>query len=438
MTPDGALAAFFSQHYAFADKHLTVGFSGGLDSSVLLHALLAMRARLGCEIEAVHVHHGLSVHADEWAAHCRTVCQHVQVPLQVIRVQVRQHGQGLEAAARLARYRVFAGLHTDAVVLAHHRDDQSETVLLQMLRGGSVKAMAAMPAVRALTDTIQLLRPLLAIPRSALETYARMQALSWVEDESNHHLGLTRNRLRHRVLPVLDAEMPGTSQRLSVLAEQCAEWSELLDALALADGAEEAAQQGLSRAVLQALPEVRARNLLRRVLELRGVNVRRDALRELLRQLRGVVGPQQIRVDFGEWSALCFREKLHVVRRTYLQMPPALSLPWRGEPLLDLGPGGQVHFSFSMSAQGAIRLPLTVGRLRYRQVGDRFRFTQGQAPRALKDWLREAEVPYWLRPWLPVLEVDGQIAWVAGLGVAAEFRPEPGVPAWIISWQPPV
>lgn len=435
MTPDTALAAFSSRHYAFAGKHLTVGFSGGLDSTVLLHALVAMRAQLGCETGAVHVHHGLSVHADDWAAHCHEVCQQMQVPLQVVRVQVRQHGQGLEAAARQARYRVFAGLQTDAVVLAHHHDDQAETVLLQMLRGGSVKAMAAMPPVRALTDTIRLLRPLLAISRSGLETYARMQALHWVEDESNHHLALTRNRLRHRVLPVLDAEMPGSGRSLSVLAEQCAEWSELLDALAVADGVEEAVQHGLSRAALQALPEARARNLLRRVLELRGVSVRRDALRELLRQLREAAGQQQIRVDFGEWSALCFLEKLHIVQRAYFQTPPALSLPWRGESLLDLGPGGRV--CFSPSAQGDIRLSAPTGRLRYRLAGDRFRFTLGQVPRALKEWLRETGVPYWLRPWLPVLEVDGQIAWVAGLGVAAEFKPEPGAPAWLISWQPP-
>ncbi|MBU1665584.1 MAG: tRNA lysidine(34) synthetase TilS, partial [Gammaproteobacteria bacterium] len=112
---------------------MAVGYSGGLDSTVLLHLLADLRGEFGFRLSAVHVHHGLSPQAEAWAAHCRRQCAELDVPLRVERVEVHRAGQGLEAAAREARYRVFSGLEVDALALAQHRDDQAETVLLQLL-----------------------------------------------------------------------------------------------------------------------------------------------------------------------------------------------------------------------------------------------------------------------------------------------------------------
>ena len=165
---------------------ICVGYSGGLDSTVLLHALHDSARESGRALSAVHVHHGLSPNADRWSGHCERVCAALDVPLDVARVDVdRAAGLGIEAAAREARYRVFASRPERIVALAHHRDAQAESVLLQLLRGTGLKGAAAMPALRELDARVTLYRPLLGYSRAGLEAWARERGLAWIEDESN-------------------------------------------------------------------------------------------------------------------------------------------------------------------------------------------------------------------------------------------------------------
>lgn len=402
---------------------------------MLLHALAAQRELHPFFLSAVHVHHGLSPQADAWAAHCQSVCDAWAIPLVVARVDVRPGGQGLEAAAREARYRVFAQLDTDALALAHHRDDQAETVLLQMLRGASARGMAAMPAVRPLTGNIQLLRPFLGLTRGQLQHYALEHGLIWVEDESNLDPSLARNHLRHSLLPSLERAVPGLATSLAQAAAQFAESADLLDALADLDGASGLDNEGLEVSRLQALTEPRARNLLRRFLEKAGVQVRRQPLVEAARQLRDAAANAQVRVDFGDISVVRFHNRVRVVPRGVFAPVPPLGVLWLGEGEVDLGASGRLDFQQGVGEGGRL-----AGRritIRHRQGGDKLRLQPGHARRLLKDLLREAGIPPWQRPWLPVVEVDGQIAWVAGLGVAADFRAGPAMPGWTISWASP-
>jgi tRNA(Ile)-lysidine synthase len=432
--PGGALAACLARHLP-AGGRLVVGYSGGLDSTVLLHALAGLRGRLPIFLRAVHVHHGLSPREDAWADHCQSVCDALNIPLTVSRVQVHPAGQGLEAAAREARYRVFRRLEADALLLAHHRDDQAETVLLQLRRGASVRGLAAMPEVRPLTERIRLLRPFLSLARAQLERYAGAHGLTWVEDESNQDPSLARNYVRHGLLPALEARMPGMSRALAGAASQFAEWADLLDELADGDGAALIDASGLEIRRLLALPEPRARNLLRRVLEQAGVQVRRQPLVEATRQLREACPDAQVRVDFGDASVVRYKRRMQVVPRAVFGSVPEMRLPWRGEAVLGLGAAGGLHFR---RAQGVgVLLEGEQVLVRHRLGGDRMRLRAGQGRRPLKDLLREAGIPPWRRPWLPVVEVDGRVAWVAELGTADEFRAAPTTPGWSISWQPP-
>src|SRR5439155_22215502 len=135
---------------------------------------------------AVHVHHGLSPHADDWTEVCRELCAEREIPLDVERVRVeRSAPEGLEAAARAARYAVYASRTEDFVALAHHFEDQSETVLLQLLRGTGLKGVAAMPEVRPLAGSrVRILRPLLGVSRAELRAHAEKRGLRWIDDES--------------------------------------------------------------------------------------------------------------------------------------------------------------------------------------------------------------------------------------------------------------
>jgi len=434
LDPSGAVAACLQQSLPAGGK-LVVGYSGGLDSTVLLHATAALLGVLPITLHAVHVHHGLSPQADAWSRHCQSVCDGLGIPLDIVRVQVRPQGEGLEAAARHARYQVYERLEAAAVLLAHHQNDEAETVLLQLRRGASVRGLAAMPASRRLNAQTWLLRPLLHLPRVRLVAYAQAQGLSWVEDESNQDPSLARNQVRHTLLPQVDAAIPGMSTSLARAAFQFAEWADLLDALADADGALSAVDANLEISRLRHLPEPRARNLLRRVLERAGVVLRQQPLLEATRQFREAGEQAQVRVDFGDWSVFGYQGQVRVVPRRYFAPVPALSAMWSGELMLDLGKAGELRFERAPGE--GLALSGRQVRVRHRQGGDRLRLHPAQARRELKDLLREAGIPPWKRPWLPVIEVDGQVAWVAELGAAAGFSVPPHETGWVISWVPP-
>src|SRR2546430_7810761 len=202
-------------------KRLAVGLFGGVDSVTLLHVLKNCGARSGLSLNALHVPHGRSRNAGAWARFCRALCARWGVPLAVRRVKVAKKGKGLEAAAREARYRAFRDSPCDAVALAHNRDDQAETVLMNLLRGTGVRGASGMPP-RSRLDGKMLLRPLLEVPRAAILAYAREQGLEWVEDESNADEALTRNFVRRRLGPLIESRFPRWRESLSRAARHFA------------------------------------------------------------------------------------------------------------------------------------------------------------------------------------------------------------------------
>ncbi|MFT4249068.1 MAG: tRNA lysidine(34) synthetase TilS, partial [Pseudomonas sp.] len=207
-----------------------VGFSGGLDSSVLLHWLACSPAQRARGLSALHVHHGLHPQADAWSRHCAAACAALDVPLRVVRVQVtRDAGEGLEAAARHARHAAFAEHlgHGQRLALAHHRDDQAETFLLRALRASGPDGLAAMTVQRPFAAGT-LWRPLLEVSRVALLDYARRHRLAWIEDPANASLEHDRNFLRHRILPLLRERWPHADAALARSATLSGEAKDLL------------------------------------------------------------------------------------------------------------------------------------------------------------------------------------------------------------------
>lgn len=243
------------------DERLVVGLSGGRDSVVLLHALVELG--LGSRLAAIHVHHGLSPKADAWADFCADLCQRLDVPLQEARVTVaRDSGAGLEAAARQARYAAFAECGADCLLLAHHQGDQAETLFFNLLRGAGV-AGAAGAAVERSHGALRVLRPLLDVPRAAIDAYAKAHELAWIEDESNADTDFSRNYLRHEVLPILEKRFPGASERLALSATHFAEADGLLAELAALDWATVAVGDVCPLVSLRRLSLPRLKNLLR-------------------------------------------------------------------------------------------------------------------------------------------------------------------------------
>ena len=248
-------------------RQLLVGFSGGLDSTVLLHRLKLWRDREpDVQLRAMHIHHGLSPHADDWVAHCEAVCSGWAIPLIVERVTLEDEGLGIEAQARKARYAAFSGALQpgEALVTAQHLDDQCETFLLALKRGSGPAGLSAMPERAGFAET-ELIRPLLGETRASLEAWAQQHHLRWIEDESNQDDSYDRNFLRLRVLPLLSERWAHFSEAVARSAMLCAEQESLLDellsgelnTLITADGA-------LNIAPLKVMNPVRRAALIRR------------------------------------------------------------------------------------------------------------------------------------------------------------------------------
>lgn len=418
------------------DARLCLGYSGGLDSSVLLHLLAGLRRDLGFGLSAVHVHHGLSAHADAWAEHCRLTCARLDIALTVCRVEVVADALGLEAAARAARYQAYAGQAADYIVLAHHQDDQAETLLFRLLRGAGVHGLAAMAEQRGHQGRA-ILRPLLAVGRAALHEHARRHGIEYVEDDSNADLALTRNWLRHEVLPQLEQRFPACRPVLARTATQLAESAGLLDELAAADLALAEDPAGLRLEVMAGLGPARARNLLRFWLQRETAALPSRAwLVEALEQL--------LHTDPDRHPGLAVAGRVlgRQAGRAILRSP-ATPVPdgewrWQGEAELVLGDCGRLLFVPAVGAGLAVdRLPAQGGQVTWRVGGERLRPNCRRPARTLKNLLREAAIPAGERERLPLLFIGDRLAWAAGLGVDCAFQAGSDEPGWLISWCPP-
>ncbi|HSN19738.1 MAG TPA: tRNA lysidine(34) synthetase TilS, partial [Usitatibacter sp.] len=280
-----------------AGTAICVGLSGGLDSMVLFDALARIAPGRGHAVCAVHVHHGLSPNADAWERFCVDACAARGIACTVERVRVaRGSAEGLEAAARTARYAVYAARPEPVVALAHHLDDQAETLLLQVLRGTGLKGLAAMPESRAIHGSrVSLFRPLLGVSRAALREHALARGLAWIEDESNASLGPDRNFVRHEIAPRLDGRFPGWREAAARCAGHAAQAAALLADLARLDGAPNAAGEGL--ALDPSLAPARRANALRTFLAGEGLAMPSEArLAQMARQLYEARGDARVRI----------------------------------------------------------------------------------------------------------------------------------------------
>jgi tRNA(Ile)-lysidine synthase len=418
-------------------QRVVVGLSGGVDSVVLLHALSNLASSFGLSLSAVHVHHGISPNAENWAAFCVQLCERLHVPCDVLRVRVdRRRKLGLEAAARAARYAAFRATQSDIVALAHHRDDQAETLLLQLLRGAGVRGLSAMPRVRPLENaTPLLLRPLLDITRDEIVSYARAAHLSWVDDESNADTGLDRNFLRTDVLPLMKSHFPAAGATLARSAENLAEAAQLLDEMARADAQGAVARGGLDVAALRALSAPRARNLLRFFLEQEGlVPPSRARLLEALHQALAARSDANVQVRFNEHILRRHRGRLYLASARH--EPTRWQCNWHGQPRVDLpGTLGALHFESALGAGLALARLREPVLIRPRTGGERIRLAPGRVSRTLKNLLQEAQVPQWRRNHLPLLFSAGELVWVPDIGVDSRYAAQRGeegvIPRWV-------
>jgi tRNA(Ile)-lysidine synthase len=380
-------------------KRVAVGLSGGLDSVVLLHAMHGLAPRLGYRLSAIHVNHGLSPNARNWQRFCAAFCLELGVPFTAVKVRVKKQGHGLEAAAREARRAALAKAAADAIALAHHLDDQAETVLFNLLRGTGLEGASGMPAVGALGRK-RLLRPLLDVPRSAIRAYATGHGLGWIEDESNADEALTRNFIRRRVGPLLESRFPRWRENLARAARHFA------------------------------AADLDARALLRAYLKQKGLRAPSESkLVEMLKQLGSKSG------EFSHDGVVfrVYKEKLFAGKAKSASFKPRA---WNGESRMEL-PGGELRFRRARG-QGIDRKRLEKKnfQVRLRSGGERLQPDARRPRRTLKNLFQEASVPPWERERMPLLFCGEDLVWAPVLGVDAGYRAAKSGAGIIPEWHP--
>lgn len=418
-----------------------VGFSGGLDSAVLLHALARRRDALDAPLEAVHVDHALLPDAEAWTTHCRTVCDRLDVPLRVVQVDAasRRGLLGLEAAARVARYAALAEhLVPGACLLtAHHRDDQAETVLLQLLRGSGPAGVAAMPRVAPLGPG-RLVRPLLDVDRADLLAYAAAHAIAFVQDSSNADPRLARAYLRAEVLPRLATHWPGVRRTLARAARHAADAAAIVAERAAQDllGIAGPTPWQVSTVLLARLSPPRRRAVLRHWCHARGIPVPDTArLDAILAQLATARAGHAIAVGWPGGAFRRYRDTLYLLP----ELPPhdaGLCLPWDGAQPLALPSG---LGTLCLASGGPLRREaLAAGaEVRFRAAGLRCAAAGRRGHRDLKHLFQEAGVPPWLRDRFPLIFVGGNLACVGDRWVCAEFAVRDVAGGLRVEWQRP-
>lgn len=442
-----ALEAILARVVFSAGDSIAVAYSGGLDSSVLLHLAAQYCRAHQITLYAFHVHHGLSPNADDWLVHARERCAELQVNFDSRRVSVAHISeQGTEQAARLARYAALGEMcqaHQVRLLLtAHHEDDQAETVMLQWLRGAGLPGLSGMAAHQQqhalLPSSVTLGRPLLALSRSALEQLADAFQLSHVIDESNNDVRYRRNALRHQVFPVIGQHFEGFASTLARSSRHVQAAQRLLTELAK-DDLKRCEQEGvLLIDRLTGMSTERIDHLLRHWVQARtGQYPSEVQLQQLQRQmLRSATDAQPV-VKMHGWMIERQRHLLVIRRATRSSQPPVqpISLSWHGEQHIAL-PEWQGRLVFTLGDGIGVNPELLRSGpllLRARVGGERVQLHPKRPSRTLKNLFQESCVPASQRAWLPLLYLGQRLVFAAGLGMDARFDlSEGGV---VLTWE---
>jgi tRNA(Ile)-lysidine synthase len=414
---------------------LAVGYSGGLDSTVLLDLAINYCHRAKISLHAFHIHHGLSPNADAWLDHCRAICVSGEVGFHAQRIQVaRDSGDGVEASARKGRYEALGRMAKDTgiplILAAHHQDDQAETLLLQLLRGSGVAGMSGMDACHRAPnlfghDQVMLGRPLLSEKRATLEAYASQRGLRYIEDESNTDQRYLRNAIRHSVMPVLDTLSPGYSERIARSAMHFQAAQDLMLEVAQQDFASCSTDAGLGIAAMRALSPARRDNLFRYWFSRAGVRMPTTSrLKEMQSQL--FEGREDARITVHHDTVAIHRYKnivyLSAQNTRVSEQDQLREFVWEGQDHIHFPAfAGRLYFDTAEHGLDVSWLKQQSLTMHLRRGGERLKLAENRPTRDMKSHFQSLQIPFWQRERLPYVSVGRELLFAAGVGMQSRF-----------------
>ena len=441
-----------------APAPIAIAYSGGLDSSALLHLAHAWGLQHGVPIFAFHVHHGLSPNADTWLAHCDSTAAALGVRFEAARVVLENTRSGIEAAARKLRYAALgamcAGHGVKLLLTAHHLDDQAETVLLQLLRGSGTAGLSGMDGANAAPDLLAnpdlvMARPLLPVARGELEAYVFTHDIAYVEDESNTHPRYARNALRHQVMPALAQAFPGYQERFARSAAHAQSAQRLLDELAAQDLAGALEGDTVDVTKLRAMSLDRAYNMLRHWFATRGLRMPSTAwLAEMVSQLVDARHDAQLLVTHPACHVRRHRDRLFITPKLASlagQRDPddegvivkqGERFTWSGEESIAFPAyGGVLHFDQAGQGMAPSWLRSQPLQIDFRKGGERLKPAANRPTRPLKYHYQANDVPAWERERLPVITSGKTLLYAAGIGMDCHHFGDGAGPFVALRWE---
>lgn len=399
--------------HRFYNTSFLIAYSGGADSSALLHSFAAMRKLFPqLSVRSIHVHHGLNCDADKWQAHCEKVCNLLDISLTVHRTCIKSTGKGLEAAAREARYAAISRhiRQDEIVVTGQHIEDQTETVLLNLKRGAGVHGLSAMQVLSKGSHGLTLFRPLLTVTKQQIVEYLEAQQHTWVEDDSNQSEQFDRNYLRHVVVPTLTKRWPQFQQSILRSTRLLAEQASLLDELAIDDlrSIEKPTQPpfyepSLDLSAFAQLSQSRQRNALHFwVKEKANVVLSQQQLSQFEIQFFSVREDAEPAIDLGSHQLRYFRGDLFLINSPEDVVHQLISLKLNQKFIL---PDQLGHVVLQDTHLGTLKIPheKTLISVRFDSKGQKIQLKSRAHRTKLKQWFKENHVPPWQRQRIPLL-----------------------------------
>jgi len=430
-----ALGEILTRVSAFAEcrgeRAIAIAYSGGLDSSALLHLAQGWAQEQGARLFAFHIHHGISLNADDWLAHCAASCTQQGVQFAARRVDLAEaRKNGTEEAARNARYSALGALcrehGVELLLTAHHQDDQAETVLLQLLRGSGVAGLSGMDVANAAPDllahpTLIMGRPLLGVSRERLAAFVAAEGIAYVNDESNADTRYARNALRHEVMPAIAALFPGFAGRFARAAQHAQSAQRLLVDLAAQDLAGCLDGACISIPALKLLSDDRMDNVLRYWFGSRGVRMPSTAwLAEMRHQLLDAKADAQLCVAHADCNIRRHRDRIYLT--TKHRIDPEEFAPqtfrWNGDSEIAFPQyGGTLLIEAAAPGIPADWLREQHLSLGYRSGGERIKLAQNRPTKSLKHLCQALDIPAWERETLIIVRTVAQALYASGVGM---------------------
>jgi tRNA(Ile)-lysidine synthase len=414
-----------------------IGYSGGVDSHVLLHCCASI-IQLKGRITAVYVHHGLQAEAESWAKHCEKTANDLGVEFLALRVNAKAApGESPEEAARNARYAALKSLMNadDVLLLAQHREDQLETVLLQLFRGSGLRGLSGMPERQDFGAGV-MLRPLLDTPKQTISDYAQAHQLSWVEDPSNQSNDYDRNFLRNAVVPLLKQRWPGLDKTVSRSAKHCADAQVLVDEVAdeLFDAVFNQADKTLCISRLLEHHGHQQQLIIRHWFRHRGLKMPSQSfVGRILNEVVAATGHRDPVLSGQGYSIRRYRDKLHCLTNLSGTEKPGIKQTLQA-PQSRIWPDGQASINitnkqtlaYKLSSKGILleQWQSANVEVRFRQGGEKIRLPGRDGHHSLKNLFQEAGTPPWERDVMPLIYLDGKLAAVGDLWISAAFYNE--------------